>query len=176
MIFSYARLSTHGMFRWLLLLLAVCATESPAATQSFKNPRTVSAAGTPQYCCVVDVNGDGKLDLVGLSGSTLTVQLNSGTGVFTVAQTLTVSPLPTSAVLQVKDVNHDGRPDVIILGGSGDGAGFRVLTLLGNGDGTFQAPIVSLLYVNGTGGNPYFYAGIPAFGDFNGGRRPRHAA
>ena len=149
-----------------LVVLAFCAwLASFADGQTFKNPQTISAVGSPQYCCVVDVNGDGKPDLVGLSFSTLTVQLNDGKGVFTVAQSLQISGSGNAPAMQVKDINGDGRLDLVIVGGNV--SGFVVNALLGNGDGTFRAPVVSNIY-NATGNNPYYAPTIPALGDFNG--------
>jgi FG-GAP-like repeat len=88
----------------------------------------------------VDVNGDGKLDLVasGLGGA---VQLGNGAGVFG-----TAIPFPSScggspnaaASVAVGDFNQDGKPDIasIISGQAG------VAVCLGNGNGTFQSAVV----------------------------------
>ncbi|MGA2246084.1 MAG: FG-GAP-like repeat-containing protein [Verrucomicrobiota bacterium] len=61
----------------------------------------------------VDVNGDGKLDLICANayGSTLTVFTNNGAGIFGSNATITVGQYPFSVV--VADVNGDGKPDLI---------------------------------------------------------------
>jgi uncharacterized protein (TIGR03437 family) len=80
-----------------------------------------------------DFNGDGKLDLVVVSGS-LSVFLGNGNGAF--ANPIQYpSPLSTQGVL-VADINRDGKPDLVVGGGALPPPSGTVL--LGNGDGTFQ--------------------------------------
>ena len=45
-------------------------------------------------------------------------------------------PVPGAVMVAVVDVNHDGSPDLVTANGAAGG----VSLLLGNGDGTFQAP------------------------------------
>ena len=61
----------------------------------------------------------------------------------------------------VADFNSDGIPDIVFNDGCGYGA-YEVGLMLGNGDGTFQTPIV--IYPAGTG--------ALAVGDFNGDGKP----
>ena len=103
-----------------------------------------------------DFNRDGKLDLAA-SGGGLWVMLGKGDGTFH-------EPVNCSSQLGVPlavgDFNGDGNLDLVVggqLGGNGSG-GNTVNVLLGNGDGTFQAPLVSPI------------TGLPTFlavGDFN---------
>jgi FG-GAP-like repeat/Abnormal spindle-like microcephaly-assoc'd, ASPM-SPD-2-Hydin len=86
---------------------------------------------------VADFNGDDKPDLLSKDG---TLQLGNGDGTFREG-----TPVPGGAVA-VGDFNGDGKPDVLQLGTGGPLNG-TLLVLLGNGDGTFQAPITTYAYV-----------------------------
>ncbi len=82
-----------------------------------------------------DVNHDGTLDLVAITGArTITVLLGNGDGTFT-QQAMTyhsgTSPDPTD--IAIADFNQDGNPDVV----AADQNANDVNVLLGNGDGTF---------------------------------------
>jgi uncharacterized repeat protein (TIGR01451 family) len=86
---------------------------------TFQSPLPLGIAGA--NLLAVDVNVDGKLDLI--AGDE--VLLGNGNGSFQ-------SPLKIAAVPVLSaDFNGDGKPDVL------DGAGI----FLGNGDGTFQTSI-----------------------------------
>lgn len=120
-----------------------------------------SGGGFPVSIVVMDVNGDGRLDLVvanqtpcytcsgdGLIG----VLLGNGDGTFGSAVTYdsgggqgsgAIGGGPSPGQLAVADLNGDGKPDVVVANcvaagqgtcGAGNGA---VGVLLGNGDGTF---------------------------------------
>ena len=90
----------------------------------------------------MDLNGDGKLDLVVANNcadsncvtGSVSVLLGNGDGTFQNAMT-TVVPDAVAAFSQivVSDFNGDGKLDVAI--------GSLGVLLLGNGDGTFQTPL-----------------------------------
>jgi hypothetical protein len=93
---------------------------------------------------VADVNADGKPDLLATSegSDTVGVLLGNGDGTFQAAVNYSSGGLDPSFVA-VKDVNGDGKPDLLvanICAFSCSGIGV-VGVLLGNGDGTFQAPV-----------------------------------
>ena len=104
-----------------------------------------------------DFNNDGKLDVIVASGPNVYTLAGNGDGTFGTAHG---SNGPTNSVatgIHVADVNGDGKQDLIINGKIGT-TGF-VATMLGNGDGSFQAPIETTF----TGG-----ASSPVVvGDFN---------
>ncbi len=104
-------------------------------------------AGRSSSIAVGDFNGDGKPDLVVTNGlnSTVSVFLNSGTGTFPTRQDFATGFGPTSVA--VGDFNGDGKLDLATTG-CGSSTTCDDLTvpgyvsiLLGNGDGTFQAPV-----------------------------------
>ncbi len=87
----------------------------------------------------VDVNGDGKPDLLSLGAdSTLTVLLNEGDGVF---RPLAPQELPKGPweSLAVADFDGDGRPDIAAIS-TEQGA---LLVAFGMGDGAFAAPAIA---------------------------------
>jgi hypothetical protein len=108
---------------------------------SFQAPRTFAAGNTPKSVAVGDFNGDGKIDLAvanSLSDS-VSVLLGNGDGTFQPARTFAAGNTPNSVA--VGDFNGDGTLDLAVVD-EGDylGRSQGVSVLLGNGDGTFQAP------------------------------------
>ena len=122
---------THGGFVSVLL---------GKGDGSFGNPTSYKPEYPPTYVAVVDMNGDGRLDLVVLGGN-VSVFLGNGDGTFQ-------SPISQSAggsgsALAIGDLNGDGHADVAVVNISGFGSSMSTLgVLLGNGDGTLQPPVL----------------------------------
>jgi CSLREA domain-containing protein len=116
------------------------------------------AQSSPLQPLLVDVNGDGKLDIVSATygGSSISVYLGNGDGTFQ-SPTTTANSLSNVFALVAGDFNHDGKIDLAVSGG---GTGGNIDVLLGNGDGTFQSPVT---YASGNGST---WALV--LGDFNG--------
>jgi hypothetical protein len=113
-----------------------------------------------------DFNGDGKPDLVLVTGSisqptpdTLTVFLSQGNGTFGSAINMALPFLPSDVA--VGDFDGDGKLDV--LGTSGQ----NLVVYLGNGDGNFQTTPAFDLENFSTSG-----AGGPTVADLNGDGKP----
>ncbi len=122
---------------------------------------------TTSMSSLVDLNGDGKLDYVGalqpiaggqnqLLVDSLATFLGNGDGSFKTPAPITLSPftyngasysfLAVSTFVLV-DVNGDGHPDIVAApyeyANNVSPSRLGLLIALGNGDGTFQAPVFS---------------------------------
>jgi hypothetical protein len=116
------------------------------------------AGSNSRSIAVGDFNGDGKLDLAVANpgSSNVSVLLGNGDGTFQAPLNYTVGTPGTSGpvAVTVGDFNGDGKLDLAVAGRD-----IGVNVLLGNGDGTFQAPVS---YTVGT------FPMSVAVGDFNG--------
>ena len=129
----------------------------------------------------VDLNGDGKLDLLlvtqtstrdaTLSTLRANVQVALGAGDGTFATPVTVNGPeivgrsyrePQPAAIVVADMNGDGIVDLVMLGSS-SGYNMQAAIALGNGDGTFKAPDRTTFSAQALGGDQQL-----AVADFNG--------
>lgn len=129
----------RGLF---VLMIAGLLAAASLAAQNFKNPRMISTSSDPSTISQGDFNGDGKTDLAYLDGGAprgLHILLGNGDGTFQHGQDIQL-PSGIGGTITVADVNKDGKPDIVLGGGGPQG---QIGVLLGKGDGTFQAPIVS---------------------------------
>jgi hypothetical protein len=88
-----------------------------------------------------DFNGDRRLDLAvaNQSSNTVSILLGNGDGTFQPAQNYATGASPHSLV--VGDFNGDGKLDIVTTNYGSATVPGTVSVLLGNGDGTFAAPI-----------------------------------
>jgi len=106
-------------------------------TNGITNPDSLAAG---------DFNGDGKLDLavvnIGVSSQQISIFLGNGDGTFQNPSTLSAGG--ATAFLTVADLNQDGHLDLLatIFGTKTDG----LSVIFGNGNGTFQAPVLYLFH------------------------------
>jgi hypothetical protein len=133
---------------------------------TFQPAQDIATGDIPGDLAAVDL-GNGQVDLVvttmvfqSPARASVTVFLGNGDGTFQQGQTIfSIAAPPQTSVglaLSVGDFNGDGNPDVFVDQTiSSDGSVTSESVLLGNGDGTFQAPISQFL-------------GGLAVGDFNG--------
>ena len=128
-------------------------------------PKTEFATGAaPVGIAVRDFNGDGKLDLavINSGANSLSILLGNGDGTFQAKADTTLLITPQS--LTVADFNGDGNADLAIGGATATTADMTVM--LGNGNGTFQAPVNTVTATVAAG----FVGGALSVqtGDFNG--------
>jgi hypothetical protein len=134
---------------------------------------------------LVDLNGDGKLDLItqlwvtqlgsgGFGLQTVDVLLNQGDGTFGAYTPVTIASGPNIGPgglfplgMASGDVNGDGKQDLILTVSDND-ANLDAIVLLGNGDGTFQPATYFIVHqLENAQGNPWFQTPSVVVEDLN---------
>jgi Ca2+-binding RTX toxin-like protein len=125
----------------------------------FAAPTYVSTTGTsPSWMVTGDFNNDNVLDLLVANSGAVDFLAGNGDGTFDPASAV-VNPLLALGHVAVADFNRDGVLDLAVAAGNSSVGG--VVVALGNGDGSFAAP---LAYQTNAGGT----VGQLALADFNG--------
>jgi hypothetical protein len=129
---------------------------------TFQTPKASNGAGATVFPLVLDVNGDGKLDVVLSQATTLVAYLGDGTGAFTPSTTTVVAGanggVYTRRGLAAADIDGDGHVDLFFTSWG------MIGVALGAGDGTFPRQL------GYTAGGSYLMN--VATGDLNGDGRP----
>lgn len=118
------------------------ALELARVYDGYATPQLCDSTSGHQAVASADLNGDGKLDLVDASRSGVTIDMGNGDGSFTLKGS-TGAPESTEDVV-LADLNGDGKLDLVEAGHGQDLTWKNVELVgaeLGNGDGTFQAPV-----------------------------------
>lgn len=139
---------------WRLLTVLCLLSGAGWAQLTYKTTSDTNFAGDPNGLAVADINRDGLPDVAVIGGSTVSILFNHGGGVFGPPHNTALASGSISVQMLAADMNNDGKIDLVIA----QQQPMQVLVLLGNGDGTFRAPLVLPL------ANPPH--GI-ALGDFN---------
>jgi uncharacterized repeat protein (TIGR01451 family) len=121
-------------------------TPSQMRATDFAPPQSYPVGTKPVAIATGDFNGDGKLDLAVLNNTSEDISILFGNGDGTFKATIN-TPVSHSgngpSAFAVGDFNGDKKLDIVVVN-SGDptnGTLGVMNLLLGNGDGTFQAPI-----------------------------------
>ena len=142
----------------IVTLLALLSIPATVAAIDFAAPKSYPVGMTPAAIAVGDFNGDGKIDIaVANTGSgNVSVLLGNGDGTFQPASSFSAGNSPSA--IAVGDFNGDGKLDLAVFQPGSNGVAGSISILLGNGDGTFQAPKTLTLSVS---------ASIMAVADFD---------
>ena len=130
--------------QYFRLGVGVCALlwSSAANAQNFTRTDYGDNGTNAAHAFVIDLNGDGKLDVVlGGHNQKIAVMLNQGGGVFSGPTVIGGAFFGLDA--EAGDINGDGIPDLVSVDG------FRMWTAIGNGTGGFTPGFNQILTQSG---------------------------
>ncbi len=95
----------------------------------------------PEGLAIGDFNRDGKLDIAvtNFASASISILLGNGDGTFQTPSTVSTTNGPGAIV--TADVNNDDKLDLVVATPGYSTTENLMVVLLGNGDGTFQAPV-----------------------------------
>jgi hypothetical protein len=106
-------------------------------------PISTNSGASLTALAAIDLNGDGKADVVGIFKNSLMVYLANGDGTFAagVPYSLGAVQIAPPTLIVFGEFNGDHKTDVAVLSAA---SAEQEIVLLGNGDGTFQStPLTS---------------------------------
>src|SRR5262245_9078788 len=118
----------------LFTFVAVVSAGNAVAQSAAFTTRTYPLIGNNHIAA--DFNGDGKADLAGTGGTSVSVMLNNGDGTF--KPKVAYPAGGDSQDLAAGDFNGDGKNDLAVTMNS---PAISLALLTGNGNGTFNAPV-----------------------------------
>ena len=120
------------------------------AQVNFHSATKYQVGTNPVAAAMADFNSDGKLDLAVLNAGSndISILLANGDGTFQAAQNFALgNSAPTVPVwIRSADFNGDGKPDIaVFLPANTNSPTGEVRILMGNGDGTLQSAVTTML-------------------------------
>lgn len=117
---------------------------------SFQSAAKYQVGSNPVAAATADFNHDGKLDLavVNAGSNDISILLANGDGTFQTARNFNLGNSALSIPVWIKsgDFNGDGKLDIaVFLPANTNSPTGEVRILMGNGDGTLQAPVATML-------------------------------
>jgi len=114
----------------LLLLVGPAGAAAPARAPSFAPYKSYATGDEPRAVAVIDLNGDGKPEIVSANhlAGTVSMFVNRGRSF---APRMDIPTRGSPLALSVGDLNRDGKMDIVTADGD------TVSVLLNHGDGTF---------------------------------------
>ena len=149
-------------------LISVCGS-APLGAETFRNPYRIPTTVDPATLAIGDFNGDGRPDIAWVDISTsphvLHILLAQAGGEYLAAPSITFPTSTTSSEeCLTADFNRDGHQDLVCSNAYEFSNSLNVF--LGNGDGTFQAPINTSVPAQNNAG--YVVPELFSVGDLNG--------
>ena len=111
-----------------------------------------AAGSQPRSVVTVDVNGDGRLDVVSANAGDGSVSVFTGTGDGSLVPATSIAVGGSPTTVSVGDFNHDNDPDLAITAFATPPAAPAVSVLLGAAGAAFNPPVTYPLALDALGG------------------------